>query len=180
MFTDVNDTLNIYCCQVLISQCESIMRKILTIVNIFNFYAYVEEELRKRGWSQKDLADRAGVSQSLITSIKKGSRGLGIDTFVGIMNALGQPIERGLVELGLLPRPSLNQETTRRVMYFFGQLSVGDQAEIVALMRYKVATKNVVETLSGLAKPTNEAVQQEMIDYLEETSNGNTENNSSS
>lgn len=105
---------------------------------------------------------------------------MGIDTFVGIMNALGQPIERGLVELGLLPRPSLNQETTRRVMYFFGQLSVGDQAEIVALMRYKVATKNVVETLSGLAKPTNEAVQQEMIDYLEETSNGNTENNSSS
>ena len=59
-------------------------------------------ELRlKRGWSQSELARRAGVKQSIISYIENGkTKNPRIDTLSAIATALGVPVGRLIRKAG--------------------------------------------------------------------------------
>jgi transcriptional regulator with XRE-family HTH domain len=52
-------------------------------------------ELRmERGWSQEDLAERAGIDRKSVYRVELSSRGLSIDAYLVVATALGVPIGR--------------------------------------------------------------------------------------
>jgi transcriptional regulator with XRE-family HTH domain len=56
---------------------------------------YIEELIRKKGWSERKLAMKAGVSSATISRIITGKRGTGTRSLIGIMKAFPEePIER--------------------------------------------------------------------------------------
>ncbi len=48
----------------------------------------------ERGWSQEELAERAGVDRQSVGRIELSSRGLSIDAYLAIAGALGVPMGR--------------------------------------------------------------------------------------
>lgn len=57
----------------------------------------------KRGWSQRELADFAGVPQPTISALERGVRMPGLDTFLAIVEALGTSPNDILEKAGYLP-----------------------------------------------------------------------------
>ncbi|PYC83472.1 XRE family transcriptional regulator [Streptomyces tateyamensis] len=48
----------------------------------------------ERGWSQEDLAERAGIDRKSVYRIELSSRGLSIDAYLAIATALEVPTAR--------------------------------------------------------------------------------------
>lgn len=46
-------------------------------------------ERTNRGWSQEELADRAGISQTYTSQVESGQRSVSIDILEGLARALG-------------------------------------------------------------------------------------------
>ena len=46
----------------------------------------------RRGWTQEDLAERAGLSVSFVSLLERGGRGPSQDTLVQVAEALGVPL----------------------------------------------------------------------------------------
>lgn len=75
--------------------------KIITTVNgLFN---WIDDELNKREWSYSELARRAGVSQSMVSMVRNGQRGITAEFCAAIARALGENPEKVLRLAGLLP-----------------------------------------------------------------------------
>ncbi len=56
---------------------------------------YVEELIKKRGWSERQLAMKSGLSPATISRIITGKRGAGTRTLSGIMKAFpNEPLDR--------------------------------------------------------------------------------------
>jgi transcriptional regulator with XRE-family HTH domain len=56
---------------------------------------YIEELIRKKGWSDRKLAIKAGLSSATISRIIAGKRGAGTRTLNGIIQAFPEePIDR--------------------------------------------------------------------------------------
>lgn len=53
----------------------------------------IETERDKRGWNQKELAQRAGVSQQLISFMERGSLNFSFETLMKVTSALGLQFE---------------------------------------------------------------------------------------
>ena len=55
----------------------------------------IRELRQKRGWSQNELAKRAGIKQSVLSFIESGrTKNPRVDTLSAIAAALGVPVER--------------------------------------------------------------------------------------
>lgn len=64
---------------------------------------WLTQELKKRGWSGRELGRRAGISQPVAARILTGSREAGADACVKIAMALDEPPEKLLRLAGILP-----------------------------------------------------------------------------
>ena len=49
----------------------------------------IYKERKELGLTQEELADRSGLSQSFLTCIERGEKGLGFDSIIRISQALG-------------------------------------------------------------------------------------------
>ena len=65
----------------------------------------LKESRKKKGLSQDALARKSGISRAALISIEKGSTNMSLQTFLGLLEALGmdlrmvpKPSERGRVE----------------------------------------------------------------------------------
>ncbi len=52
------------------------------------FASAVRSERSRRGWSQEDLAERAGLHRTYISEVERGLRNLSLDNIGRIANAL--------------------------------------------------------------------------------------------
>jgi transcriptional regulator with XRE-family HTH domain len=56
---------------------------------------YVEELIKKRGWSERQLAMKSGLSPTTISRVITGKRGAGTRTLTGIRKAFPEePLDR--------------------------------------------------------------------------------------
>lgn len=67
-----------------------------------DFLEFIDEEIKKRGWSRNQLAQKAGLSNSYFTMLSKGSRQIGPDACSKIAGALRLPREVVFQAAGLL------------------------------------------------------------------------------
>ena len=65
---------------------------------------WLSEELKKRGWSYRELGRRAGLSNSAVVVVMNNKSGAGPSFCQAIAGALGLPIEEVYRLAGLLPR----------------------------------------------------------------------------
>src|SRR5690606_5343811 len=61
--------------------------------NTNDFVSWLKGEMKARGWSQAELARRAGVTRGAIGNVLRGDRGPGRDLLIAIAGALNYPSE---------------------------------------------------------------------------------------
>ena len=70
-----------------------------------NLSSFLNEELRNRGWSQRELARRAGLSPTSISEVLSGKRGPGKRFCQAVAKALQVPPERIFQAAGIIDAP---------------------------------------------------------------------------
>lgn len=106
----------------------------LAVVND-SFATWLIEELKKKDWSQSDLARRAGVSQVTVSRVLSETRQPGPEFCQGVAQALRIPPEQVFRRAGLLPLKSQQQEGIEELLFYYEQLTPGDQARALTLLR---------------------------------------------
>lgn len=76
-----------------------------------NFGDWLLAQLETRGWSQSELARRAGLGNATLSRIISGLRRAGPDAALSIAETLGEPPEKVFRLAGLLPPWPGGQET---------------------------------------------------------------------
>lgn len=115
-----------------------------------DFDAWLIRELNERGWSNSELARRAGVVPSTVSMILSGQKRPGLEFCVGVARALRMPPEVVLRRAGLLP--SLPDP-------------VEEEQEAVGILRGLTdsARRTVMQMLRGVARaedlPTGSELQ---------------------
>lgn len=94
----------------------------------------VKEDRKSREETQKDYAERTGLSQPFIAQVESGARGLGVDSFMKLCRALNWTPEylyygKGVRDMD--ERSRLEQE----LLSAFRRASIEDQKKIIGSVR---------------------------------------------
>jgi len=105
-------------------------------------------EIEKKGWSQSELARRAGLSRTAINDIINRKTSPGPDFCRSIAKALGYPQEYVFRLAGLItdPYPPSTDPETHMLAQLLTQLSPEDREELLALVRLKLARRQTSST----------------------------------
>ncbi len=106
------------------------------------FYEWLTNEMKKRGWSQAELARRANLSRSAVSYILRGTRKPGPLTVQAIAVALDLPEDQVYERAGLLNEVRYDSLFLGEVNHLLAQLPLSDQEEIVEIMRLKLRLKH--------------------------------------
>ena len=98
-------------------------------------------EAEERGWSQSELARRAGLSRTAVNDIINGKAFPGPDFCRAIARALGYPQEFVFRLAGLIddPAPPGSSPETIALAQLLAQLPPEDREEILTLVKLKLA-----------------------------------------
>lgn len=111
------------------------------IIYSMEFNDWLNEEMRKRGLSQNQLAKKAGVTQGAISHIIAGRRLPGVDLLDGISRALKIPPEEVYRRAGLLPQKSPYQERIERIYYKLSTLDEQDRQQVEDYIEFLLSKK---------------------------------------
>lgn len=106
-----------------------------------DFVSWLISEMNSRGWSNSELARRAGVVPSTISLLVTGKSNPGEDLCTGIARAFRITPEEVFRRAGLLP-PLLdtdNDPNITRVVEYLRRMSQSDRAEILAYTMFRYA-----------------------------------------
>lgn len=92
-------------------------------------------ELEARGWSNSELARRAGLVPSTVSMVVSGHNRPGLEFCVGVGRALSVPPERVLRRAGLLPSLPEEVEEEREVIGILRGLPFRVRMTVVAMLR---------------------------------------------
>jgi len=101
-------------------------------------------ELDVRGWSQRELSRRSGVSPTQISDIISGKANPGADSSIAIARALSKPPEDILRLAGILPPLPPPVENDQEAITLFRQLDQGTRHVILATMRNLLGIRSAV------------------------------------
>ena len=103
-----------------------------------NLANWIAEEAKRRGWSYRELARQAGVSQTLISRTLAGDMSVSADFCIKIALALGEPPERVLrlaKKIPLLP-DSEGDPTLSEIIDMLRNMSPEQRQETLRYVRY--------------------------------------------
>lgn len=122
-----------------------------------DFSDWLLNEINKRGWSQAELARRAGISRQIISNyINRQREKPDSDVLVSISRALNLPAETVFRAAGLLPPVSEDTEYQEEFFHLLSQLSPQERQEILELLRFKAARQRYAkppQSPSRMPKP---------------------------
>jgi len=110
-----------------------------TVYIMNDFVNWLIDEMNKRGWSNSELARRAGVVHSTISMILSGKSNPGNDLCVGIAKALKIPPEEVFRRAGILPplpAPD-NDPTLEEITAYLKRLSSEDRKEVLMYTHFR-------------------------------------------
>jgi transcriptional regulator with XRE-family HTH domain len=104
-----------------------------------DFTEWVDAERKKRGWTQTELARRAGVKQSGLSMAINGARNFGPDLLAGVARAFNLPLETVYRLAKYLPPEPTKDERIKEIEYIYSQLSSDqDKQEILEQSRLRL------------------------------------------
>ena len=98
------------------------------------FIDWLDKMLRERGWTDYQLAKRAGISHSVISKARSGSLPKW-DACEKIAGAFGVPPVMAFRKAGLLPDKDDIDESLEEANHLLGELPEDIQEEALALIR---------------------------------------------
>ena len=104
-----------------------------------NLITWLASELKTRGWSHRELARRAGLSQTAVSTVLSSQRQPGWEFCSAVARALGEVPERVLRRAGLLPplpAPE-NDATLRDLVAYAKQLSAEERLMVLEYTRWR-------------------------------------------
>jgi transcriptional regulator with XRE-family HTH domain len=124
-----------------------------------DFVTWLTDEMNARGWTNSELARRAGVRQSTVSMVISGHNKPGDDLCLGIARAFHVPAEEVFRRAGILPplpAPE-NDITFDELLSYMKRLSAEDRKDVLeyAIFRYRRAQP------SREANPGNDAASAE-------------------
>ena len=102
------------------------------------FLSWLDREMSKKGWSDAQLAKKAGISHPVISKARSGIQPIGWEACVAIATALELPPETVLREAGLLPKKTKEDPLNQEILFLVGKLPLEDQQEILEIARMKL------------------------------------------
>ena len=111
---------------------------------------WINSKLRERGWSQAELARRAGVSRTSISDAISGKENVGSNLATAIARALDVSEMEVLQLAGIVQSNHSIDDRAARLAYRIGQLPAEDQEIIDAMIdglfqRRKIRGENKVD-----------------------------------
>lgn len=106
-----------------------------------NFISWLTSEINSRGWTNSELARRAGVRHSTISMLLSGHNKPGLDVCVGIAKAFKVSPEDVLRRAGLIPKFVAGEDdpAITRTIEYLRRLSANDRAEVLAYTMFRYA-----------------------------------------
>jgi transcriptional regulator with XRE-family HTH domain len=98
-----------------------------------NLIDWVERQLKIKGFSQRQLADKVGVSNTFISDVLRGRRSVTFGFCQAIAKGLNEPIWNVLMMAGLVddvPDNVSESEETRVIISKYGQLSKNGKEDV--------------------------------------------------
>ncbi|GIK37602.1 MAG: hypothetical protein BroJett011_14350 [Chloroflexota bacterium] len=104
-----------------------------------DFAAWLSEELKRRGWSQREAARRAGLSQASVAKPISGERKASAEICVKLALALGESPEKVLRLAGILPPlpGGENEQTIKEVVDILKNMPPEDRQDVLDFARYR-------------------------------------------
>lgn len=107
------------------------------IMLAMDFSDWLVDWLNKKGWTQSELANRAGVTRTAISDVISRRRNPGTDLCLAIARALDLPPEIVFRAAGLLPPAPSNTEFEEHFLHLLRQLPPKERQEILELLMFK-------------------------------------------
>ena len=98
---------------------------------------WLNERLNEKGWSQRQLARRAGISSATISEVMSDKRRPTWEFCHAIASALGVPPGVVFREAGLMTSPALDDATARQVLDTLEVLSIEGQLDVLAYAEHR-------------------------------------------
>jgi len=104
-----------------------------------DFADWLVEEMRRRDWSQANLAKKTGISRGGISNLINRVRQPSPKTCRAISHAFDMPVDLVLQKAGILPTGNNSDEDPliRMITHLSSQLDPEDREEIIAFIQTK-------------------------------------------
>lgn len=99
---------------------------------------WITQELKQRGWSRRELARKAGLSQSNVQKILKGERSPSPEFCVKVAQALEESPEKLLRMAGVLPRALEDESLVNELFELVRTLNHKQKMEVVKYVKYLI------------------------------------------
>lgn len=132
-----------------------------------DFVAWLIAEIEKRGWTNSELARRAGLVPSTISMVLSEQKRPGLDFCVGIGRALGEPPEKILRLAGLLPPLPPAVEEEKEIIDIVRSLSPEGRAFILRMLRGLKSGAPVTHQTETTAPQVGD-LEREIEEFVEE------------
>lgn len=87
--------------------------------------------LDERGWSQAELARRAGVAHGTISNLINGNKGVGESTLNAIANAFHIPAVEVFRQAGLIPKVPKVSVREEQLLFMFRRMTEDQQNDVI-------------------------------------------------
>ena len=101
---------------------------ILTMETVIDF---LKDNMKKRNWSQADLARKSGLDTSLVSNILSGRRNIGVTSANAIAKAFKIPPEIIFRKAGLLPEVLDSSERLEELIYLYNLMPEEYQKDLI-------------------------------------------------
>lgn len=109
------------------------MAQSLNLEKLNLFIAWLDNELSNRGWSDSQLAKRAGITHPVLSKARNGTQAIGFEACIKIADALNLPPELVLQNAGLLPQS--DHAESSEISHIYQQLEPEDRQRILDIAR---------------------------------------------
>lgn len=106
---------------------------------ITEFTEFIQAEMKKRGWSQADLARQTGMTTGGVSMLLNQTRKPSPDTLLTIASAFQLPPERLFREAGLLPKEPGNVAGKEELNFLLTELSDEGKNDLLIYARFLLA-----------------------------------------
>jgi transcriptional regulator with XRE-family HTH domain len=109
----------------------------------FDFSEWLNKQLDQRGWSQGELARRAGISQGAISNVLSGKREPGADFCMKVAQALGEAPEKVLKLAGILPasEAEIREIRTEEMLAIYRTMTPGQKKEVWRFIKFLLQSR---------------------------------------
>jgi transcriptional regulator with XRE-family HTH domain len=90
---------------------------------VSRFPDWLSAQLDRRGWNNKELAQRSGMSPAAVSQVMTGRQKPGVEFCLGVSDALKEPPTKIFRLAGLLPESKDSDEVLEDIVYYYAMLS---------------------------------------------------------